>query len=142
MCGGICHPLGNNNRYVVRLPCGAEPLINFILFCFEQFTKFGDQGSTILLKTCLHHLTSQGEDVKIMQVKPVIRSVLKHLSGQPNFTTVFCLSLESTDITEGFLESLCNVLDLSLPEKIAISLALLDSKDHKTKMDGRFLFNW
>ena len=71
-----------------------------------------------------------------VQPEPILRAVIKYLLEKPNFSTVFSESVKAVEISESFLESLSNGLQLSLLEKIAIGLALSDSENHDTRICG------
>ncbi|GAB4861940.1 hypothetical protein Ancab_037195 [Ancistrocladus abbreviatus] len=108
-----------------------------ILRELRQFTEFGIEGSILLLQTCLDHINAYGMDVRNMQLQPVFVSLFKFLLDKPNFSTVFCQSVRSGTVREGFLDSLSNVFCLSVCEKIAIGLALSESENPDAKMCGK-----
>ncbi|KAJ7950880.1 putative CCR4-NOT transcription complex protein [Quillaja saponaria] len=101
------------------------------------FLQFGTDGSILLLQTCLDHLNFFNRDINNMHQEPILASIIKYLLDKPNFSTVFSQSLKMTEISEGFLQKFSNVLDLSLSEKIGVSLALSDSENLDTKMIGK-----
>ncbi|XP_071724816.1 uncharacterized protein, partial [Rutidosis leptorrhynchoides] len=101
-----------------------------------QFVECGVEGSILVLRRCMDHLITYQNDLKTMQLEPVFASIFKHIMDKPNFTTVFCQSLGSAEITEDFLHTVSNALQLSLPEKIVISLALTDSENLETRLCG------
>ncbi|TKY68978.1 CCR4-NOT transcription complex subunit 1 [Spatholobus suberectus] len=72
-----------------------------------------------------------------MQHEPILVAVIKHLLDKPNFSTVFSESMKNIEINESFLESFCNGLQLSLLEKIVISLALSDSEHPDVRLCGK-----
>ncbi|KAJ1388195.1 CCR4-NOT transcription complex subunit 1, CAF1-binding domain [Sesbania bispinosa] len=72
-----------------------------------------------------------------MQSEPILGAVIRNLLGKPNFSTVFSESMKNVEINESFLESFCNGLQLSLLEKIAISLALSDSENPDARLCGK-----
>ncbi|KAJ6337998.1 hypothetical protein OIU76_007635 [Salix suchowensis] len=96
-----------------------------------QFMENELEGSILTLQTCLDYLKT---DLKNMQLEPVLVSVFKFVLDKPNFATVFCQSLKSTEITEDFLEKLSNLLKLSVAEKIGTGLALSESENADTRM--------
>uniref|UniRef100_A0A6N2L7C3 CCR4-NOT transcription complex subunit 1 n=1 Tax=Salix viminalis TaxID=40686 RepID=A0A6N2L7C3_SALVM len=96
-----------------------------------QFMEYELEGSILTLQTCLDYLKT---DLKNMQLEPVLVSVFKFVLDKPNFATVFCQSLKSTEITEDFLEKLSNLLKLSVAEKIGTGLALSESENADTRM--------
>ncbi|KAH8516641.1 hypothetical protein H0E87_004840 [Populus deltoides] len=96
-----------------------------------QFMEYELEGSILTLQTCLDYLKT---DLKNMHLEPVLASVFKFVLDKPNFATVFCQSLKSTEITEDFLEKLSNLLKLSVAEKIGTGLALSESENADTRM--------
>ncbi|KAJ8900176.1 hypothetical protein K2173_024816 [Erythroxylum novogranatense] len=102
-----------------------------------EFIDHGVEGSVMAFKTCLENLLSPKSGPKHEQVEQVLLSVFKYLLEKPNFSTVFSQSLRFLEINEEFLEKLCNVLQLSLPEKIGIGLALSDFESVETQMCGK-----
>lgn len=76
--------------------------------------------------------------MKDMQHEPILGAVIKYLLDQPNFSTVFSESTKNVEINESFLESFCNGLQLSLMEKIAVSLALSDSENPDARLCGKY----
>jgi CCR4-NOT transcription complex subunit 1 len=73
-----------------------------------------------------------------MQHEPILVAVVKYLLNKPNFSTVFSESMKNVEINESFLESFCSGLQLSLLEKIAISLALSDSENPDARLCGKY----
>ena len=94
----------------------------------------------MVLQTCLEHVHFGRTDLKNVQLEPVLLSIFKFVLDGPNFTTVLCQSLRSSEINEEFLENFSNVLHLSLPEKIGVSFALSDSENIETRMVGEYYF--
>lgn len=76
-----------------------------------------------------------------MQNEPILGVVIKHLLDKPNFSTVLSESMKNVEINESFLQSFCNGLQLSLLEKIAISLALSDSENPDARLCGKYEVN-
>lgn len=103
-----------------------------------EFIEYGSEGSIVLLQTCLDQMNFHGGDVRNMQLKPdLAAAVVRYLLDRPNFSTVFCEALRATAINEGFLLDFCNVLQLSVSEKVAIGLALADSENHDIRTSGQ-----
>lgn len=96
----------------------------------------GMEGSVLLLQTCLDHLNIYGKDLKNMKLHPVYASIFKHILDKPNFSTIFSESLRTAAISEELLQCLSGALQLSVPEKIGIGLALSNSEDHDIRMCG------
>ncbi|OIW00926.1 hypothetical protein TanjilG_10004 [Lupinus angustifolius] len=75
--------------------------------------------------------------MKDIQPERILVDVVKYLLDKPNFNAVFSESVKNVEINESFLESFCNGLELSLMEKIAISLSLSDSENPDAKLCGK-----
>ncbi|KAK9274352.1 hypothetical protein L1049_019166 [Liquidambar formosana] len=101
-----------------------------------KFIEYGIEGSILVLQICLDCLNRHREDLNYMQLDLVLASIFKYILDKPNFSTVFCQSLNST-ISEEFLESLSNALNLATSEKIGIGLALSDSDNLDIRMCGK-----
>ena len=91
----------------------------------------------MLLKACVDHLHQQKTDVKNAALEKVVASIFRYLLGRPNFSTVLCESMRNSEINEGVLENLSNVLQLSVPEKIRVGLALSDSENSDIRICGK-----
>ncbi|OMP00668.1 hypothetical protein COLO4_12469 [Corchorus olitorius] len=103
----------------------------------KQFIEYGIEGSILVLQTCLDYLNSQETVSKNLHSEQVAASVFRHGMDKPNFCTVFCQSLRSTDVTVDFLENFSKSVHLSMSEKIGIGLALSDSENSDTRMCGK-----
>ena len=90
-----------------------------------------------MLQTCLDCLNSHKTDSKNLQSEQVVASIFRHAMDKPNFSTVFCQSLRSMDISEDFLENFSKAIQLSVSEKIGVALALSDSENPDTRMCGK-----
>ncbi|KAK2650679.1 hypothetical protein Ddye_018168 [Dipteronia dyeriana] len=134
---------------MLRLSSAIYSQIRFLLQSFNeanadsvvkelcQFIECGTEGSILVLQTCLGHLNLHETDLKNPQLESVVASVFKYIMDKPNFSTVFSHSLRSTEISEKLLDYLSNVLQLSVPERIGIALALLDSDNLETVVCGK-----
>nr|XP_025640967.1 CCR4-NOT transcription complex subunit 1 isoform X1 [Arachis hypogaea] len=113
--------------------------VNFdsVLHQLSQFAEFGTVGCILLLQTCFDHFNYVRRDLKDVKYEPILGAVIKHLLDKPNFSTVFSESMKNIDINENFLANFCNGLQLSLLEKITISLALSDSENPETRLSGK-----
>lgn len=101
-----------------------------------QFTEYGLEESILILQSCLDHSNVYGTEVKNAHLLPVIQSLFRFIMDKPNFSTVFCQSLRNTAVRDGFLDDLSNALCLSLPEKIAVGLALSESDSSDIRLSG------
>ncbi|XP_050387579.1 uncharacterized protein LOC126803899 isoform X2 [Argentina anserina] len=102
-----------------------------------QFVEYGIEGSILLLQTCLDHLNHYRSDSKNVALERVLASIFKYLIDQPNFSTMFCESLRNTAVNEGIVQNFSSALQLSVPEKIGVGLALSDSENLDTRICGK-----
>ncbi|XP_045789212.1 CCR4-NOT transcription complex subunit 1 [Trifolium pratense] len=123
----------------IRFLLNSFNQLNFdsVFHQLSQFAEFGTAGCILLLQTCLDHFNYVRRDRNDMQHEPIIVAVVKYLLDKPNFSTVFSESMKNVEINESFLENFCNGLQLSLLEKIAISLALSDSENPDARLCGK-----
>jgi CCR4-NOT transcription complex subunit 1 len=104
----------------------------------SQLADYGLDGSVLLLHNCLEQFDLREGDVQKLPVKlDLLALVVKKLVHQPNSGTVFCEALQHIpSVTEGFLENLSKTLKLSLPEQIALGLALTDAEEFSCSQAG------
>ncbi|XP_073219959.1 uncharacterized protein [Cicer arietinum] len=123
----------------IRFLLNSFNQLNFdsVFHQLSQFTEFGTVGCILLLRTCLDHFSYGRRDTKDMQHEPILAAVVKFLLNKPNFSTVISESMKNVVVNESFLGSFCNGLQLSLSEKIAISLALSDSENPDARLCGK-----
>ncbi|KAG9452304.1 hypothetical protein H6P81_005208 [Aristolochia fimbriata] len=104
----------------------------------RELTEIADlksEDSILLLQTLLDQVKFRDGD---MQLKlDVLSAIFRHLMGRPNFTTVFCVALRNTQMSEGFLMDLSKAVNLTTPEKIGVGLALSDSENLDFRMKGQ-----
>lgn len=109
-----------------------------LIFPVAQFVEYGNEGSILLLQTCLDEVDFHGGDAENIQLKQnLFAEIFRYSMERPNFTTVFCEALRSTP-SEEFLGDLSKALHLSTSEKIAVGLALSDSENLDFRMRGLF----
>lgn len=107
-----------------------------LIFPVAQFVEYGNEGSILLLQTCLDEVDFHGGDAENIQLKQnLFADIFRYSMERPNFTTVFCEALRSTP-SEEFLGDLSKALHLSTSEKIAVGLALSDSENLDFRMRG------
>ncbi|XP_068649486.1 uncharacterized protein [Aristolochia californica] len=100
-----------------------------------EIAELESEDSILLLQTLLDQVNIRDGD---MQLKlDLLSSIFRHLMGRPNFTTVFCVALRNTQMSEGFLTELSNAMNLTTPEKIGVGLALSDSENLDFRMKGQ-----
>jgi hypothetical protein len=73
-----------------------------------------------------------------LQVKlDLLAFVIRNLIHKPNLGTVLCEALRTLpSVSEEYLANLCRALKLSLPEQIALGLALADADDISQRQKG------
>ena len=78
------------------------------------------------------------ENDQNLQVKfDLLTLVIRNLIHQPNLGTVLCEALRFLpSVSEEFLTNLCEALQLSLPEQVALGLALADAEDDNQRQQG------
>lgn len=102
-----------------------------------ELISYGLDGSIILLRNCLEQV-NLAEDDQNLQVKfDLLTLVIRNLIYQPNLGTVLCEALRILpSVSEEFLANLCRALKLTLPEQIALGLALADAEDFSLRQQG------
>ncbi|XP_068669588.1 uncharacterized protein [Aristolochia californica] len=104
----------------------------------RELTEIADlesEDSILLLQTLLDQVNFRDGN---MQLKlDLLSAIFRHLMGRPNFTTVFCVALRNTQISEDFLSDLSNAMNLTTPEKIGVGLAFSDSENLDVRVKGQ-----
>ncbi|KAK4801597.1 hypothetical protein SAY86_022084 [Trapa natans] len=119
-----------------RLQTVEESTADNILRELLQFSEYGVEANILLLQSCLDYMNAHMEDLS-MHLEAVLVEIFKHLLDMPNFSTIFCLSVNNGIINETYLEKLSGGLRLSLSEKIGIGLALSVSDNLDTRKYGK-----
>jgi len=92
-----------------------------------------------VLRVCLNQMLLNAGEVKNLQLQQKLLSdVFRYCLHKTCFTTSFCEALATIALTDDFLESLTNLLELSVAEKIGVGLALSDSEDSEMKQKGQW----
>ncbi|XP_072963541.1 uncharacterized protein [Typha angustifolia] len=103
-----------------------------------QLVEYGNDGSILLLQTCLDQLKLNSGETQNFPLKcSVISDIFRYLLDRPDFSTSFCEALSTTRLSERFLEDLSGTLKLSVSERIGLGLALSDSENPDLKMKGQ-----
>lgn len=126
---------------LICLHCFVKSMVDSYTNCVAimyiwQYAMHGMESSILLLQTCLDHLNIYEKDLKNMKLHPVYASIFKHILDKPNFCTILSGSLRAVAINEELLQNLSVALQLSVPEKIGIGLALSNSEEHDIRMCG------
>ncbi|CAI0393707.1 unnamed protein product [Linum tenue] len=111
--------------------------VDFVFRELCQFSDYGVEGSILMLQICFEHLYFRKTDLQNVHLEPVLESTFKFLMDSPNFSTVFCQSVRSVDISEELLENLSTALHLTVHEKIGVGLALSDSDNLDSRMHAK-----
>lgn len=93
-----------------------------------------------MLRVCLNQMLLNAGEVKNLQLQlqqRLLSDVFRYCLRKTCFTTSFCEVLTTIALTDDFLESLSNLLELSVAEKIGVGLALSDSENSEIKQKGR-----
>ena len=91
----------------------------------------------MLLQTFLDHTNFQNGDVDNLQFKPdLLAAIFRNLLQCPNFSTVLCEAVRTMVISEQFITDFCDMLHLSVSEKLGIDLALADSENFEIRTSG------
>lgn len=107
---------------------------------FEQLTNYGPEGCIILLRECLEQVNLAENDQNLQLKLDLLALVIRRFIYQPNLGTILCEALRRLPfVSEDFLSNLCKALKLSLPEQIALGIALTDAEDLSQRQQGKCL---
>lgn len=70
--------------------------------------------------------------------KHVLSAIFRYCVDKPYFSTSFCEALRVGSVTDGFLETLSNELELSAAERVGMGLALSDSESMELSLEGKW----
>ncbi|KAK4802906.1 hypothetical protein SAY86_001109 [Trapa natans] len=119
-----------------RLQTVEESTLDFVLRELLQFAEYGVEASILLLQCCLDYMNTHMENLN-KYLEALLVAVFKQLLDKPNFSTIFCLSVNNGIISEAYLEKLSGALCLSLSEKIGLGLALSVSENLDARKYGK-----
>ncbi|KAG0558987.1 hypothetical protein KC19_10G070300 [Ceratodon purpureus] len=106
-----------------------------------ELSSDGPDGSIILLRNCLEQVNLAENDQNLQVKFDLLTLVIRNLIHQPNLGTILCEALRFLpSVSEEFLANLCRALKLSLPEQIALGLALADAEDYSQRQQGLAFF--
>ncbi|XP_062209520.1 uncharacterized protein LOC133911335 isoform X2 [Phragmites australis] len=103
-----------------------------------QLVDCGLDGCILVLQVCLNQVMLNAGEVKNSQLKQnLLSDVFRYCLDKTYFSTSFCEALRTITLTDGFLETLSNLLQLSAAEKIGVGLVLSDSEESEIKLKGQ-----
>ncbi|XP_008658996.1 CCR4-NOT transcription complex subunit 1 isoform X8 [Zea mays] len=121
------------------LECATGSNFDSIRLELCQLVDSGLDGCILVLRVCLNQMLLNAGEVKNLQLQQKLLSdVFRYCLHKTCFTTSFCEALATIALTDDFLESLTNLLELSVAEKIGVGLALSDSEDSEMKQKGQW----
>ncbi|KAM0926261.1 hypothetical protein ACQ4PT_003393 [Festuca glaucescens] len=103
-----------------------------------QLVDCGIDGCLLLLQVCFDEVMLSAREVDNFQLKHgLLSAIFRYCLNKTYFSTCFCEALLPISDTDGLLETLSNVLELSVAEKVGIGLALSDSDNSAMKLKGQ-----
>jgi CCR4-NOT transcription complex subunit 1 len=103
-----------------------------------QLVDCGLDGCLLLLQVCLDEVLLNAREAENFQLKHrLLSAIFRYCLDKTYFSACFCEALMSISDTDGLLETLSNVLELSVAEKVGIGLALSDSDNSGIKLKGK-----
>uniref|UniRef100_A0A452YUE7 CCR4-NOT transcription complex subunit 1 n=1 Tax=Aegilops tauschii subsp. strangulata TaxID=200361 RepID=A0A452YUE7_AEGTS len=113
-----------------------------IFFCFTfavfQLADCSPDGCILLLQVCLDEVLLNAGVAKYSQSKQdLLSTVFRYCLDKPYFSTCFCEALRTLSVSDVFLETLSNELDLSRAERVGIGLALSDAENIGLNLKGQ-----
>lgn len=99
----------------------------------------GLSGSLTVLRGCLEeaHL-GDGEAEAVPLERQLLVAVIRQLLPQPNFPTLLCEAVRQIrGLNDQFLRDLCQALNLALPERLRLGLALGSAEDKSRRRESQ-----
>ncbi|XP_066384368.1 LOW QUALITY PROTEIN: uncharacterized protein [Miscanthus floridulus] len=120
------------------LECATDSNFDSIRRELCQLVDSGLDGCILVLRVCLNQVLLNAGEVKNLQLQQKLLSdVFRYCLHKTCFATSFCEVLTTIALTDDFLESLSNLLELSVAEKVGVGLALSDYEDSEIKQKGQ-----
>lgn len=111
------------------------------MFIFPPFqlVDYGHDGCLLMLQVCLDEVLLNDREAKNLQLKhDLLSSTFRYCLDKTYFSTCFCEALmRIKTATDGLLETLSSVLELSAAKKVGIGLATSDSDNSGMKLKGK-----
>ncbi|KAJ1296292.1 hypothetical protein BS78_01G288700 [Paspalum vaginatum] len=103
-----------------------------------QLADCSPDGCTLLLQVCVDEVLMNVGGAKNPQSKHnLVAVIFRYCLDKPYFSTSFCEALRAISVSDGFLETLSNELQLSAAERVGVGLALSDSENLDLNLEGR-----
>ncbi|CAM0956224.1 unnamed protein product [Alopecurus aequalis] len=103
-----------------------------------QLADCSPDGCILLLHVCLDEvLLSVGVAKNSQSKQNLLSTIFRYCLDKPYFSTCFCESLRTVSVSDVFLETLSNELDLSRAERVGIGLSLSDSENIGLNLKGQ-----
>lgn len=67
----------------------------------------------------------------------LVATIFRYCLDKPYFSTSFCEALRAIPVSNGFLETLSNELELSVAERVGVGLSLSDSENSDLNLEGK-----
>ena len=95
-------------------------------------------GCVLLLQVCVDEMLLNIGGAKNHQLKhDLVAAIFRYCVDKPYFSTSFCEALRAIPVSDGFLETLSNELELSAAERVGVGLALSDSGNSDLNLEGK-----
>ena len=95
-------------------------------------------GCVLLLQVCVDEMLLNIGGAKNHQLKhDLVATIFRYCVDKPYFSTSFCEALRAIPVSDGFLETLSNELELSAAERVGVGLALSDSGNSDLNLEGK-----
>jgi CCR4-NOT transcription complex subunit 1 len=69
--------------------------------------------------------------------RDLVAIIFRYCLDKSYFSTSFCEALRAVPVSNGFLETLSNELELSVAERVGVGLALSDSENLDLSLEGK-----
>jgi len=104
----------------------------------SQLVDCSPDGCVLLLQVCVDEMLLNIGGAKNHQLKhDLVATIFRYCVDKPYFSTSFCEALRAIPVSDGFLETLSNELELSAAERVGVGLALSDSENPDLNLEGR-----
>ncbi|KAF8697905.1 hypothetical protein HU200_035402 [Digitaria exilis] len=107
-----------------------------------QLADCSPDGCVLLLQVCVDEVLLNVGGAKNPQLKhDLVATIFRYCLDKPYFSTSFCEALKAIPVSNGFLETLSNELELSVAERVGVGLSLSDSENPDLNLEGRTFTN-